>query len=116
MPVKLTLAALMALLAKTLPKFLFNRALYKITGRKALVLVSIAVMLGVTLWLSPATADDRPARFPDNSSWLKIGRASDGDTIVLRDRTRAGINCIDAHECDYPYGNIATGPLMYQVG
>ena len=48
--------ALIALLQKMLPKFLFNRALYKMKGRKALVLPSIAVMLGVTLCLSPTAA------------------------------------------------------------
>jgi hypothetical protein len=76
---KLTLAALIALLPKILPKFLFNRALYKMTGRKALVLISIAVMLGLTLWL-PATADDRPAGVPDSARWARVDRVSDGDT------------------------------------
>ena len=56
MPAKLTFAALAALLAKVLPKFLFNRALYKMTGRKAIMLGSALVMLGLTIWLSPATA------------------------------------------------------------
>ena len=49
--------SLVALLSKTLPKFLFNRALYKMTARKTLVLVSIVVILAVTLWVFPATAD-----------------------------------------------------------
>ena len=64
MAVKFTLAALVALLSKALPKALFNSALYKLTGRKTVWLLSALVMLGVTLWLSPASADDRPARVP----------------------------------------------------
>jgi endonuclease YncB( thermonuclease family) len=113
---KLTLAALIALLPKILPKFLFNRALYKMTGRKALVLASIAVMLGVTLWFSPATADDRPAGVPDIARWARVDRVSDGDTIVLMDRTRIRLHGIDAPERDQPYGDIATAALKYMVG
>ena len=113
---KLTLAALIALLPKMLPKFLFNRALYKMTGRKALVLASIAVMLGMTLWLSPATADDRPAGVPDNARWARVDRVSDGDTIVLMDRTRIRLHGIDAPERDQPYGDMATAALKYMVG
>ena len=57
MAVKFTLAALAALLSKVLPKALLNRALYKLTGRKVVWLLSALVMLGVTLWLSPVSAD-----------------------------------------------------------
>ena len=113
---KLTLAALIAPLPKMLPKFLFNRALYKMTGRKALVLASITVMVGVTLWLSPATADDRPAGVPDNARWARVDRVSDGDTIVLMDRTRIRLHGIDAPERDQPYGDMATAALKYMVG
>ena len=113
---KLTLAALIALLPKMLPKFLFNRALYKMTGRKALVLASIAAMLGVTVWLSPATADERPAGVPDSARWARVDRVSDGDTVVLMDRTRIRLHGIDAPERDQPYGDIATAALKYMVG
>lgn len=116
MAAKLTLAALLALLSKVLPKALFNRALYKLTGRKALVLTSILVMLGVTLWLSPASADDRPAGVPGSARWAKVDRVSDGDTIVLMDRTRIRLHGIDAPERDQPYGDIATAALKYMVG
>ena len=116
MAVKFTLAALAALLSKVLPKALFNRALYKLTGRKALVLTSVLVMLGVTLWLSPASADNRPAGVPDNARWAKVDRVSDGDTIVLMDRTRIRLHGIDAPERDQPYGDIATAALKYMVG
>lgn len=108
--------SLVALLSKILPKFLFNRALYKMTGRKALVLASIAVMLGVTFWLSPATADERPAGVPDNARWARVDRVSDGDTIVLMDRTRIRLHGIDAPERDQPYGDMATAALKYMVG
>jgi len=54
MAVKFTLATLLALLSKALPKVLLNRALYKLTGRKIVWLLSALVMLGLTLWLSPA--------------------------------------------------------------
>ena len=104
------------MLAKALPKFLFNRALYKMTGRKALVLVSIVVMLGLTLWLSPATADDRPAGVPDSARWARVDRVSDGDTIVLMDRTRIRLHGIDAPERDQPFGDMATAALRYMVG
>ena len=108
--------SLVALLSKILPKFLFNRALYKMTGRKALVFTSIAVMLGVTLWLSPTAADDRPAEVPDSARWARVDRVSDGDTIVLMDRTRIRLHGIDAPERDQPYGDMATAALKYMVG
>jgi endonuclease YncB( thermonuclease family) len=79
-------------------------------------LVSIAVMLGVTLWLSPATADDRPARVPDSARWARVDRVSDGDTIVLMDRTRIRLHGIDAPERDQPFGDMATAALKYMVG
>ncbi len=74
-------------------------------------LVSIAVMLEVTLWLPPATADDRPAGVPDNTHWARVDRVSDGDTIVLMYRTRIRLHGIDAPERDQPYGDMATAAL-----
>ena len=103
------------MLAKVLPKFLFNRALYKMTGRKTLVLVSVAVMLGMTLWLSPTTADDRPPGVPDEARWVKVDRITDGDTIVLMDRTRVRLHGIDAPERDQPNGPMATAALVHMV-
>ena len=78
MAIKLTLAALVALLSKVLPKALFNRALYKITGRKTLVLTWALVMLGLTLWLSPPAADDRSAGIPEEARYAKVERVTDG--------------------------------------
>ena len=106
----------MALLSKALPKFLFNRALYKMTGRKALVLTSMALIFGVTLWLSPTTADDRPPGVPDEARWVKVDRITDGDTIVLMDRTRVRLHGIDAPERDQPYGKQATRNLDKLIG
>ena len=83
---------------------------------KALALTSFVVMLGVTLWLSPATADDRPAGVPDSARWARVDRVSDGDTIVLMDRTRIRLHGIDAPERDQPYGDMATAALKYMVG
>ena len=40
---------------------------------------------------------------------------TDGDTIVLMDRTRVRLHGIDAPERDQPYGPIATAALEYMV-
>ena len=42
---KLTTAVLFSLVWKFLPKFLFNQGLYRLTEKKALVLLSIIIML-----------------------------------------------------------------------
>ena len=51
MALKLTLAAAAAVLAKVLPKLLFNRTLYRVTGSKLILLSSIALMLALSWWL-----------------------------------------------------------------
>jgi hypothetical protein len=48
---KLTTAALIAFIGKALPKFLFNRGLYRLTKKKTAVLLSILMMLAWA-WLS----------------------------------------------------------------
>ena len=45
----------------------------------------------------------------------QIDRVTDGDTIVLMDRTRVRLHGIDAPERDQPYGPIATATLEYMV-
>ena len=83
----------------------------EMSTRVALLLVS------AWLWWSPAVyADDRPAGVPESARWAKVDRVSDGDTIVLMDRTRIRLHGIDAPERDQPYGDIATAALKYMVG
>ena len=51
MALKLTAAAVVAVLAKVLPKFLFNRTLYRVTGSKLALLLSLVLMIAVSWWL-----------------------------------------------------------------
>ena len=55
MALKLSSVALLALLAKVLPKFMFNRAIYKLTGSRLLLMISITVMLALMYW-SPVSS------------------------------------------------------------
>ena len=50
MALKLSPVAFVALLAKVLPKFLFNRAIYKLTGSRLLLMISISVMVALLCW------------------------------------------------------------------
>ena len=50
MALKLSPVAFVVLLAKVLPKFLFNRAIYKLTGSRQLLAISITVMLALMYW------------------------------------------------------------------
>ena len=50
MALKLSSVAFLALLAKVLPKFMFNRAIYKLTGSRLLLVMSITVMLALMYW------------------------------------------------------------------
>ena len=51
MALKLSIAAVVAVLAKVLPKFLFNRTLYRVTGSKLALLLSLLLMIGLSWWL-----------------------------------------------------------------
>jgi micrococcal nuclease len=63
----------------------------------------------------PAWADERPPSVPTEARWVKVDRVTDGDTIVLMDRTRVRLQGIDAPERDQPFGPIATTALGYMV-
>ncbi len=54
MALKLSVAAVVAVLAKVLPKFLFNRTLYRVTGSKLALLLSLLVMIVLSWWLQGA--------------------------------------------------------------
>ena len=61
---KLTTAALIAFIGKALPKFLYNRGLYRLTKKKTAVLISILMMLAWA-WLSgnfqsPSSLEEQP--------------------------------------------------------
>ena len=60
-------------------------------------------------------ADKRPSGVPSEAHWVKVDRVTDGDTIVLMDRTRVRLHGIDAPERDQPYGSMATAALEYMV-
>ena len=66
-------------------------------------------------WTLPIYADERPAGVPSEARWVKVDRVTDGDTIVLIDRTRVRLHGIDAPERDQPYGPIATAALENMV-
>ena len=51
MALKLSVAAVVAVLAKVLPKFLFNRTLHRVTGSKLALLLSLLLMIGLSWWL-----------------------------------------------------------------
>ena len=65
----------------------------------------------VCVWALYSYADERPPGVPSEARWVKVDRVTDGDTIVLMDRTRVRVHGIDAPERDQPYGPIATAPL-----
>ena len=67
-------------------------------------------------WTLSVYADERPAGVPSEARWVKVDRVTDGDTIVLMDRTRVRLHGIDAPERDQPYGPVATSALEYMVG
>jgi len=76
----------------------------------------IKPLLAALLFVSLSVhADDRPAGVPSEARWVKVDRVTDGDTIVLMDRTRVRLHGIDAPERDQPYGPIATAALEYMV-
>ena len=67
------------------------------------------------VWTLSVYANERPAGVPSEARWVKVDRVTDGDTIVLMDRTRVRLHGIDAPERDQPYGPIATAALDYMV-
>ena len=60
-------------------------------------------------------ADERPSGVPSEAHWVQVNRVTDGDTIVLMDRTRVRLHGIDAPERDQPYGPTATAVLESMV-
>ena len=48
---KFLVAEAVAVLAKVLPKFLFNRTLYRVTGSKFALLLSLLLMIALSWWL-----------------------------------------------------------------
>jgi len=66
-------------------------------------------------WTLSVCADERPAGVPLEARWVKVDRVTDGDTIVLMDRTRVRLYGVDAPERDQLYGPIATAALKYMV-
>lgn len=62
-----------------------------------------------------AVAEERPSRIPDEAKYVKVDRVTDGDTIVLMDRTRIRLHGIDAPERDQLYGPMATAALEHMV-
>ena len=69
----------------------------------------------VCMWASCSYGDERPPGVPSAARLVKVDRVTDGDTIVLMDRTRVRLQGIDAPERDQPYGQIATAALEYMV-
>jgi endonuclease YncB( thermonuclease family) len=63
------------------------------------------------MWALSVYADERPSGVPSEARWVKVDRVTDGDTIVLVDRTRVRLHGIDAPEQDQPYGSAATKAL-----
>lgn len=76
---------------------------------KAIALV--ASLLTSSVW----PADERPDGLPENARWERVDRIVDGDTIVLKDRTRIRLHGIDAPEKDQPYGSESTAALEEMV-
>ena len=78
-------------------------------------LLSFASFLAFA-WTLSVYADERPSGVPSEARWVKVDRVTDGDTIVLMDRTRVRLHGIDAPEQDQPYGSAATKALEHMVG
>ncbi len=78
------------------------------------IIVKHFTILVMTVCL-PTWADERPPSVPTEARWVKVDRVTDGDTIVLMDRTRVRLHGIDAPERDQPYGPIAAAALEYMV-
>ena len=77
-------------------------------------MVSIAIIFFISG--GTAYANDRPAGVPEEARWAKVDRITDGDTIVLMDRTRVRLHGIDTPERDQPYGQQAARNLDELIG
>ena len=77
-------------------------------------LIALATSLAC-MWTLSVYADQRPSGVPSEANWVKVDRVTDGDTIVLMDRTRVRLHGIDAPELDQPYGPTATAALKSMV-
>ena len=77
-------------------------------------LIALATSLAC-MWTLCVYADERPSGVPSEANWVKVDRVTDGDTIVLMDRTRVRLHGIDAPERDQPYGPTATAALESMV-
>ena len=67
------------------------------------------------VWTLSVCADERPPGVPSEARSVKVDRVTDGDTIVLMDRTRVRLHGIDAPELDQPYGPVAAAALENMV-
>ena len=67
------------------------------------------------VWTLSVYADERPPGVPSEARSVKVDRVTDGDTIVLMDRTRVRLHGIDAPELDQPYGPVAAAALENMV-
>ena len=77
-------------------------------------LLSLASFLAFG-WTLSVYAVERPAGVPLEARWVKVDRVTDGDTIVLMDRTRVRLHGVDTPERDQLYGPMATAALEYMV-
>lgn len=81
---------------------------------KSLTTIAIAVILSAAIFYN-VSSDERPFGVPDEASYVSVDRVTDGDTIVLTDRTRIRLHGIDAPEPDQFYGPMATEALENMV-
>ena len=77
-------------------------------------LLTAAVIL-CTVASHIAVADDRPFGIPDEATYVKVDRITDGDTIVLMVSTRVRLHGIGTPERDQPYGSEATAALENMI-
>ena len=78
-------------------------------------LSTLAAVILCTVVSHIAVADERPSGIPDEAKYVKVDRVTDGDTIVLIDRTRVRLHGIDTPERDQPHGSEATAALENMV-
>ena len=66
-------------------------------------------------WTLSGYADERPSDRPSEARWAQVDLVTDGDTIVLMDRTRVRLYGIDAPKRDHPHSQIVTATLESMV-